>query len=554
MRVRASPKQGRFGNFFWRTHGQTGSKGQAFNTNLGEEVVRCGRIRFPCRGAWRLSGTGRVTPSRYGPSTGQEDRPPSLQSGAQTTISTSLPNVGEARKPAIGTILPKRGVCEKVRRHASSSPCNMAAAQTRAATPAGASPFAAGNTGNGGTQFSRNMGHRVGGASACEAVAGSELNAFDRILASLHEAALDPARWPGASALIDKVLRIHGSTLACGDGEVEGDYRLYFMWVCHLGQRRRDLERLYLETYYPVDEAIPRVRLLPYNRLFHITDLYTEEERKSSEAYNALRTLAHAGHGIDVRLEGLNGSRIMWQVDDPVDGDGWSPAQLDWIRRLLPHIRQTVHVQQTLAHANALGATLTEMLDHAGLGIVQLDTRGRIVAANDRARDVLRSGDGLFDRDGFLSARAARDNDGLQALLSRALPPSGAQGTGGSTIVRRPGGLRPLVLHVNPVGRWKADFPAWWVAALVLVVDPAREAPIDPGVAAEALDLTGMESRVAVLLAQGMSVSQIATATGRKESTIRSHVKRMFAKHGFSRQAELVRLVRSLAGAPGTRG
>ena len=58
-----------------------------------------------------------------------------------------------------------------------------------------------------------------------------------------------------------------------------------------------------------------------------------------------------------------------------------------------------------------------------------------------------------------------------------------------------------------------------------------------------------MESQVAVRLAQGMSVREIAVATGRKESTIRSHVKHMFAKHGITRQADLVRLVRSLAGA-----
>ena len=249
----------------------------------------------------------------------------------------------------------------------------------------------------------------------------------------------------------------------------------------------------------------------------------------------------------------LGGSRIQWEINDPLDGNGWSSAQRDWIRRLLPHVRQTVHVQQTLARADALGATLTEMLDRTGLGIVQLDAHGRIVAANDRARNVLRTGNGLLDADGFLFASATRDNDDLQALLSRALPPLGAQGTGGSTIVRRSGALPPLVLHVSPVGRREPDFPVWQVAALVLVVDPANGAAIDPAAVAAALDLTGMESRVAVLLAQGMNVSQIAAATGRKESTIRSHVKHMFAKHGFSRQAELVQLVRSLAGAPESR-
>ena len=141
----------------------------------------------------------------------------------------------------------------------------------------------------------------------------------------------------------------------------------------------------------------------------------------------------------------------------------------------------------------------------------------------------------------------------LQGLLTRALPRFGAQGAGGSMIVRRAGPLLPLVLHVNPVGLQETDIGGWPVAALVLVVDPVSGTGIDAGVAAAALDLTEMESRVAALLTQSMSVGEIAAATGRKESTIRSHVKHMFTKLGLSRQAELVRLVQSLAGSPRPR-
>ena len=120
-------------------------------------------------------------------------------------------------------------------------------------------------------------------------------------------------------------------------------------------------------------------------------------------------------------------------------------------------------------------------------------------------------------------------------------------------IVKGPGAPLPLVLHVNPVGRQEADVGGWPVAALVLVVDPSSGAGIDAGVAAAALNLTEMEGRVAVLLTRGMSVGEIAAATGRKESTIRSHVKHMFTKHGLSRQADLVRLVLTLAGSPQPR-
>ena len=378
----------------------------------------------------------------------------------------------------------------------------------------------------------------------------SEREAFDRILASLHEAALGRAHWSTATALIDEALGVHGSSMAFGDGSSDEDIRIYFSWYFFRGQRHRDLEREYYEVYYPLDERVRRMRQLPDSQLVHTTDLLTEEELKTSATYNELLVRAHTRNGIHVRLDGPNGSRIVWVVNDPVDGDDWSSAQLDSIRRLLPHIRQTVRVQQALAGAGALGASFAQLLDTTGLGIVQLDGRGRIVAANDRARDLLRSGDGLFDEDGFLCARRPEDNADLQGLLTRALPPFGAQGAGGSMMMKRSAALPPLVLHVNPVGRQETDFHLWPVAALVLVADPAGGTRIDPAVAAAALGLTGMESRVAVLLAEGMNVREVAAATGRKESTIRSHVKHMFAKHGLSRQMDLVRLVSSLAGSP----
>ena len=176
----------------------------------------------------------------------------------------------------------------------------------------------------------------------------------------------------------------HGSSLACGDGDTDEDFRVYFMWTCLRGQRRRELERLWFETYYPVDEWVPRLRRLHFNRLIHVTELYTEDERKTFEAYNALRTLAQAGNGIDVRMRGPDGSRIMWQVNDPVDGEGWSSGQLDAVRTLLPNFRQTVHVRQTLAGADAVGAAATDLLDADGLGVVRLDARGRIAAAGPR--------------------------------------------------------------------------------------------------------------------------------------------------------------------------
>ena len=302
-----------------------------------------------------------------------------------------------------------------------------------------------------------------------------------------------------------------------------------------------------------MDERIPRLRRLPDSQLTHLPELYSKKELRTSVLYNEYLNRLHAQNSMTVRLDGPDGSSICWAAHDTLKGEDWSSPQLDLFRRLLPHIRQYVCVRQSLVGAGAVGMSLTKMLDTTGLGVIQLDPRGRIVEVNDRARDLLRTGDGLFDAHGSLFAREPEDNTNLQVLLKRALPPLGTQGVSGSTIVKRVSAL-PLVLHVHPVARQETDLRVWPIAALVLVVDPESRTRIDPAMAGAALGLTGMESQVAVLLAEGMSVREIASAMGRKESTIRSHVKHMFTKHGLSRQAELVRLVLSLTNVPESRG
>ena len=373
--------------------------------------------------------------------------------------------------------------------------------------------------------------------------------AFERILASMHEAALDDTHWATASALIDDALGVHGNTLAFGDLHSGKDIQLYFLEAFSHGQRLSEFEREYFEDYYPLDERVRHVRQLPDSQVVPMSDLYTEEELKASVVYNDYLTRLQARNGISVRLDGPERSSIGWGVHDPLNGEKWSSTQLNLIRRLLPHISQYVLARQALACAGALGASLTELLDTTGLGIIQLDRRGRILEMNDRARDLLRIGDGLFDERGFLFARRPEDNADLQEMLNRALPPYGARGVGGSMMVRRVSAL-PLALHVSPVGRQETDLRVWPVAALVLVVDPTSRTHIDPAMLGATLGITEMESQVAVMLAEGRSVSQIAAAMGRKESTIRTHVKHMFTKLGLSRQVDLVRLVLSLANTP----
>ena len=381
----------------------------------------------------------------------------------------------------------------------------------------------------------------------------SERRAFDRILASLHEATLDDAHWPVASALIDDAFRAKGNSLVFGRGRTEEGVQIFSAKFFRGGERLRESEREYFGVYHSVDERLPRLRLLPDSRLVSVADLYTDEELRTSPAYNEALVKGNLQNGLNVRLDGPEGSRIVWTINDPIDTDGWSSARVESIRRLLPHIRHYVSMRHALAGTGALGASLEELLATTGSGVIQLDWRGRIVVANDHALSLLRTGDALFDEDGFLSARSPEDDAGLKRLLTGVLPPHGRRGDAGSMTVRRPAALEPLRLHVHPVGRKETEYRARPVAALMLVVDQGSATRIDPNLVAATLGLTPTEGRVAAQLAEGRTVGEIASATGRKVSTIRTHVRHIFTKHGITRQVDLVRLVLSISASPPTR-
>ena len=149
----------------------------------------------------------------------------------------------------------------------------------------------------------------------------SAQDAFDRILAALHEASLDDSQWPATSALIDAALGSQGNTLLVGAGPPD-DIQISFVGLYYRGERRPDLEREYLTVYHPLDECVPRFRQLPDSQIVHATALYTSQELHTSVAYNdGLRRL-HGQNSLKVRLAGPAGSHITWSPADPVGRRG----------------------------------------------------------------------------------------------------------------------------------------------------------------------------------------------------------------------------------------
>ncbi|MDE2879415.1 helix-turn-helix transcriptional regulator [Candidatus Palauibacter soopunensis] len=373
-------------------------------------------------------------------------------------------------------------------------------------------------------------------------------DAYERIRALIQDAALNDARWPAADRMIGEVNRTRGSALGLGEGQSPADGSILLARICLDGERREDWEHRYFSNYFPDDERIPRWARLENGRITPAADLYTDEERKASPAYNEALAEMRAQNGLYLRMDGPDGLHVGWLICDSSERGGWSSDQVRLIQRLRPHVRQFAIMRHALAEAEVTGPSTTELLTSRRYGVIHLDRRGRIMEANDRAADILRQGDGLADFDAYLCTRMPADNAELSRLMARALPPFGERGSAGSMRVARSSSETPLAVHIAPVGEEYPHFRTRRIGAVVLIADPSGPARIDPARVAAILDLTPTEGRLVVALATGRTLRDVALATGRTEETVRWHLKQIFRKQGVSRQVDLVRRVLALDG------
>ena len=368
---------------------------------------------------------------------------------------------------------------------------------------------------------------------------------FERTVETLLDAAFDDARWGDAFKAMDRFCSLNGGQLTALAANAEGNPEPTFA-ACYInGDPHVEIVTDWVENYSACGENVPRIGKLPTWRLTHNEELFTPAEKRTSVMYNEFQPKYDCRDQLAVVVDRPTDERrqndyLMWTMANAATK--WSTDRLNRIRGMLPHIRQAVRVRRELVAAEAHAyANVSALLEDTALGVVFLDRRGAITLANQPARQMLCANAGVYEWQGTLRAGLPRDDAGLRKLIGAALPEVVGVATGGYLSVRRPVGL-PLVVHVHPVTPVRADFGAERLVALVLLRDPDANL-FDPDLVGPVLGLTPAESRVAVLLAMGRSVGDIARELDRSDNTVRWTLKNVLSKTNCARQADLVRLV-----------
>ena len=221
-----------------------------------------------------------------------------------------------------------------------------------------------------------------------------------------------------------------------------------------------------------------------------------------------------------------------------------SDREVAILRLLAPHIRRAVTIGDVLdlkkVEAQALGSTL----DNLAAGVIVVAEENRILHANHAARRMFAKGSPVRSQSGRLAARGAAAGAELAKAIDLARrDEAGIGGTGIGVPLSDEAG-EPAVAHVLPLARGDLRTRLLPQATAAVFVTQAGAGPLADIVAvAASIGLTPAEARVLERLLGGMSLVEAAAALGIAETTAKTHLSRIFAKTGVTRQAELVALL-----------
>ena len=207
--------------------------------------------------------------------------------------------------------------------------------------------------------------------------------------------------------------------------------------------------------------------------------------------------------------------------------------------RLRAPLGRALSLTSRLGEAQA--AMTVTSLDLVGLAAAVVSGDSRLRAANDRF--TARLGDRLMDRPSGL--RFA--DRFFQAQFADALTVMEAGAGVRSIAVAATRDQPACVIHLLPLKRGARDVFGW-DGVLLLLAEAANASIPDADLLRLLFDLTPTEARLTRHLVEGRTPAEAAALLGIMDATARTHLRRVFAKTGVRRQAELVRLLSGLGG------
>lgn len=355
------------------------------------------------------------------------------------------------------------------------------------------------------------------------------------LIAAIYDAAIDPSGWDDVvRRLVEATRSIAGGISLYGDG-------IQLTALCNIDP---SFAEGYARHYHKMNPLEKHSSLMAPGQIATTTRITQTDSFRASPYYNEfLRPQGWADFvSIGLRRAAYkSGSLTLLRSADAV----WvEPPQWQLLEALAPHLARAANIDEMLSRARAATQSLGSAIGEAGFAAFLLTEDSRVLFANAKAEDLIRSGKALRYERGRLAAPAPALTHRLQALAREGARPACAEGGIGGTIELPCGVNRaPLFAHVIPLAanRVVSIFDLCRPAAAVFVVDPQSNLNAQIRRFAARFGLTPGETRVLAEIICGHGLQAAAVRLKISRATARTHADNIFAKTGTNRQTELIR-------------
>jgi len=355
------------------------------------------------------------------------------------------------------------------------------------------------------------------------------------LVGDIYDAALDDSRWPSTlRCIVDIAGGQSGGLVRIGAaGEAV---------IAHAVGVEPAYVQSYVETYEPFDPS-RGVLHAPVGEIQTISDWIDVDEFRTTVFYNEWtrpQGLEDAANILlDKSAEGISRLSIM-KAGGPVDR-----RMVQVISHLTPHLQRAMIVRQKLQQQDALETISVRTLDALRTAVLLLDAEAHITHANAGARDILDEAEILRSvRGRLVTSDPNADRVLRQALADTAVGDRAMTSASISLHLAARDGSHH-VAHLLPLtaGRRQSFAAGYDACAVLFVSKTALDTTVAPDLIRKLFKLTPAELRVFLSIVEIGGVPDVARSMGIAESTIKTHLARIFVKTGTKRQADLVRLM-----------
>ena len=357
------------------------------------------------------------------------------------------------------------------------------------------------------------------------------LEQFSQVIALIHEAGAAPERWTDALAAI--VGLVEGARGALMDIDARTNA---LIGIGHIGHDPANA-RTYAEHYYAIDPTRAVCVASPAFQAMATYDQFPKAVRESHEYFDWARRI-DIGDVIGAGTTPSRGCRSLVSVQRGAKAPAYGEEEKRLFGLLARHVALAKRVQVELGEVWSANAELDAAFGKLAMPAYIVDAEARLRHLNAAATAFMARHAEVAIRGGRLVFGAAKLAAAMQVALRHAARASGCS----AALPLRLSSSSAEVL-VSPLHPAHGAASTWQVPlALVMIAMPVQDEKSIAWRLQQVYRLTPSESRIAALLAVGLTVEEVARARRVSEATLRSHLRSIFSKTGVRRQAELVHL------------